>query len=461
MDVSGAVYDTQADELPSSRAQIRALISEIWMLVDYVAGSSSQGLNAVEVPNALKAGSKLTPAELLQVVSDTEERIAAGAGAIQPYDRAQMQIVRDALNVLVRPASGLTVAYTTMFVGPLRRRAASRVNLAQDAYSNLAGTADWHRRWQNLILVLTIAFTLMAALESAKVAFGKALLQNLDLLRAEQAALSAEKVKVELSLDTPAAASLRLDEDAGSSSSQLPPVTSYRLCDRALVRFARTQLPPAFIHQGKSDIPPLSYATAEERDVCGRDYILMTNLGIVRVELQRYGRNWAGLEGSVLAPPGSPAASRQPPADDAGPTGSDDGQKDNSQKDLEFAIVPMLLVIGNFALPVLFGLIGSAIFVILDNYLKTRDSTLHPRDFFLAWVRLALGLVVGACVGLFSSSYAPVQPVAGTQNASALIATLTLSASGVAFLAGFGVEAVFSRLQSLVNRIFTLPAQAK
>ena len=91
-----------------------------------------------------------------------------------------------------------------------RRRAASRINLAQDAYGNLAARAWGHRHLQRLILILAIAFTGLAVWESAKVAFGKALLQNLDLLRAEQTLLNAEKVKLEMSLGPPAAAQTEL-----------------------------------------------------------------------------------------------------------------------------------------------------------------------------------------------------------------------------------------------------------
>ena len=169
-----------------------------------------------------------------------------------------------------------------------------------------------------------------------------------------------------------------------------------------------------------------------------------------------YSQNWPGMVGSVFAATRNLLTCRELSCGDAGPAGLQPGQKD-----VEFRIAPVLLVWGNLVLPIIFGFIGSALFVTLDHYLKIHDSTLHPRDYFLAPVRLALGLVVGACVGLFSSSYGPVQPVAGTQSASALIGALTLTASGVAFLAGFGVEAVFSLLQSLISRVFSLPAQAK
>jgi hypothetical protein len=112
---------------------------------------------------------------------------------------------------------------------------------------------------------------------------------------------------------------------------------------------------------------------------------------------------------------------------------------------------------GNYILPVIFGLLGTLVFVILDFYRKVRDSRLDPRDIWLGWVRLALGLVTGSCIGLFSSATAPLD--AGP--AQSVSAALSLSVSGIAFLAGFGVEGVFSMLQTLVSRVFVVADEAR
>jgi len=125
-------------------------------------------------------------------------------------------------------------------------------------------------------------------------------------------------------------------------------------------------------------------------------------------------------------------------------------------EDVEFAIAPALAVHANYVLPLIFAFLGAAAFVILDFYGKVRDSVLVPRDHLLSWIRLGLGLMIGGCIGLLVSSYAPL-PAAGAQ--SGVIASLTLSASGLAFLAGFGVEGVFTLLQTLVRRMFTGDAQ--
>jgi hypothetical protein len=105
---------------------------------------------------------------------------------------------------------------------------------------------------------------------------------------------------------------------------------------------------------------------------------------------------------------------------------------------------------GNYMLPVIFGLLGILVFVILDFYDKLRDSRLDPRDHWLCLIRLVLGLVTGSCIGLFYSASVP----AGASPTESVAAALSLSASGIAFLAGYGVEGVFNMLEGLVSRVF-------
>ena len=128
--------------------------------------------------------------------------------------------------------------------------------------------------------------------------------------------------------------------------------------------------------------------------------------------------------------------------------------------DVEFMIAPMLQVTTNYVLPITFGFVGSLLYVLLDHFTKLRANTLSPRDFPLMVLRLVIGLVVAACVSLLISSSAnpgPAVPgpMSGLPAAGMLVSSLTLSASGITFLAGFGAEAVVVLLQSLVTHLFT------
>ena len=121
----------------------------------------------------------------------------------------------------------------------------------------------------------------------------------------------------------------------------------------------------------------------------------------------------------------------------------------------------MLQVTTNYILPIIFGFLGSLLYVLLDHSTKLRTNTLSPRDFPLMILRVILGLVVAACVSLLISSNASptssIQAASGVPAAGTLVASLTLSASGITFLAGFGAEAVILLLQGLVARLFSAP----
>ena len=71
----------------------------------------------------------------------------------------------------------------------------------------------------------------------------------------------------------------------------------------------------------------------------------------------------------------------------------------------------------------------------------------------LSWGRLALGAVIGACIGLF------VSPTTGTagQTGPALTTAVTLTPSALSFIAGFGVEGIFVALETIIKRVFNIP----
>lgn len=80
-----------------------------------------------------------------------------------------------------------------------------------------------------------------------------------------------------------------------------------------------------------------------------------------------------------------------------------------------------------------------------------RLSLLAPRDLNLAIQQLALGAVMGACIGIFIA-----QPSAGPSGGATVIGPVALSASALSFLAGFGVDAVFATLESVIARVFNV-----
>ena len=108
-------------------------------------------------------------------------------------------------------------------------------------------------------------------------------------------------------------------------------------------------------------------------------------------------------------------------------------------------------ILGTAALPVLYGILGAGAAVLRSISHRIKASTLSPRDFNLSLQQLALGAVIGACIGLFIG-----QP--GEEQA--LIGPVALSISAISFIAGFGVEAVFQAMEALISRIFNIAPAA-
>jgi len=114
----------------------------------------------------------------------------------------------------------------------------------------------------------------------------------------------------------------------------------------------------------------------------------------------------------------------------------------------------LINLLGSSVLPVLYGLLGAIAAVIRSLSHKMRASVLSPRDLQLSIQQLVLGALIGACISLF---------VGGPTNGGStdtLLGPVALSPSAIAFVAGFGVEAVFQTLESLIARIFNIAAPA-
>ncbi len=427
---------------PSSVGYERAILDEVAMLLDYVAGCPAKTLLDLEVFDDAAASGRATPvpAVLARITGLQADLDNVGDGAVAPPDISFLLLARDALNALIRPASGLTVAYTAMVVGNRRGEAVrSRAVLAERAYAGLGPGARLHRFGQYALLAFALLITIVTVWDSTKVALGKSLLHNLVDLRAKQEEVSREKARLEQVLVQPGVLAAGL---------------TIRLCDRSRLLFFA--LPNA-----DGDNHALLDAAAQdavfgspaEQDVCDRDRQLGDSFFLAHEAVNAYVTDWPAMAGAgfdflatiLRAVSHALCTTCQTHADPIVPLAADPIHVDS-----ELLVAPILVVLGNYVLPVLFAMLGAAAFVILDFYGKLRQSLLAPDDHIQSWIRLVLGSVIGACIGLFFSAS---EPVAASLQPD-LIGSLTLTASGVSFLAGFGVEGVFVLLRTLVKRVF-------
>ncbi len=448
------------------------LISEIRMLLDFVTGSPIQTLHDLIIPDPDRPPADTQPqasepptlrnAAILNRLNDLEAKVTGG-GTVTSTDRTFLQLLRDALGTMVRPATGLSIAYTSMVVGRQRGPySLSRAMRAEQAYASLAGPAIRHRWAQRILLGLAVAITAVAVWQSAHVALGRSLLQSVQALETQQAANAQDMTKL-LDATRPQTTPTQLTLGALT----IPAAPILRLCDRprVLAYALRLQGQPA------PHIDELQNATLFEspaqQSLCDRDTVLAAKFAIAHDGLLNFMSDWTSILRSgdsalfsARPKPRQPAprdpriasidpAATAPDIDAPTPPPPSRGA---TAGDVDFAIAPVLLILGNYVLPIVFALLGATVYVILDFYSKVRDSLLAPRDAILSWIRLVLGMVLGACVGLFFSA---ANPNAAAPAGAALADSITLSASGLAFIAGFGVEGVFGMLDSLVRRIFS------
>lgn len=427
----------------------RAILSEIRVMLDYLAANPATTIQDLKFddPENPKEKLGLGLADVLARLDAIDEGLEDQVPRLSHMDLALLQLVRDTLSRLASPASGLSIAYTALITGTpwTRRTERPRTKLAEKAYPDFILTARLHSILQMLLLLLSIGLTGAAVWESTKVALGKSLLQNLAKLRVEQIALISEKAKLESTLDK--ASSDPITPDNIVPGHRLP-LQFFSICDRQYVWHDAALSAGMTLPKDSSKQEIALRSSPAERDTCDRDRLLAINFGIAQGDLRQYSEYWPKLAGNsyeMIA-----AAIRSVECIFGCPSSVKSQVPPGSGNDIELRVAPLLLVWGNYNLPIVFAFLGACIYVILDYFGKLRESRLLPRDSHLSLIRLVLGLVTGACIGLFFSSYGPTSPAASTD----LISSLSLSASGIAFLAGFGVEGVFTMLEGLVSRVF-------
>jgi hypothetical protein len=412
-------------------------LSEVYLLLDHVSANANKTL--ADLDFKLDPNSKVTWIEQICQIAwppqGTEQERAKQAAALI--------LVRDKLNTVARPANGATIAFTVLVAGedgdqpPLWRRlgygrsrevvgvqpaprpgigwgadAPSRTSLARLAYPGLVANAARFRRHYKMLLALLALWLVFTCVLSWNITTGHAI--NLRLQ-----ALDTQKTDIEKKIaEAQTAGAAGGQAIVGSTKPQ--PVTHYCASEDQFSTVAQLQL--------------CDQLTSNRRQYFAASEDLADWLAI-----------WGWLKGISHRLCGS-SNCLEPHA-----SIPQDGQAELNQ---QWAAV-LADVLGNAILPVVYGILGAGAAIVRDIWGKMRDSLLSPRDMTLALAQLALGAVIGACIGLF------VTP-SGSTGASTpgLTGTVTLTTSALSFVAGFGVEGVFVALEGFIKRVFNVGAPA-
>jgi hypothetical protein len=305
----------------------------------------------------------------------------------------------------------------------------SRLSLARCAYPGLIRRAALFNFSFKYIIIPGLFFWLiLTCFLSWDIAAGHAILAHIDALETAKTAIrnkiaAAEAPSATSVGESPASAARPTQDSSGLA----PPLRVVRFCDRPQL------LPPAGKTNTGIEIPQFHDAT--ERQICDEFTEINHNYSNSREDVADWLAPWRFV--------------KYPSHQICG--GERCGMVDMNENDQQWAIV-MVQVLTTAVLPLFYGFLGAGAAVVRIIWGKMRDSLLTPRDLTLSLGQLALGAVIGACIGLFI-----VPSGNGSQGAIGLPAVGTLTPSAVSFIAGFGVEGVFVALESLIKRLFNIP----
>jgi hypothetical protein len=437
----------------------RRLLDEVYLLMDFVSGRADKsitGLTGIRIPGDAAAPDATTTDDIITHIS-TLRFPPAETQPLTARNAAFLLMVKDRLNRMANPATGLTIAFTAMVVGSVReptggepakppgKRASTRLSLAAEAYPGLIRPATTLRRIIIWAITLLLLLTVFTAYTSGVTSFGRSLLDRVDeTLRARAAVAEAIKgIENAKGSETPT------HQDIGTAAcgdGKCTPDLSavvFRLCERPKVLLWRYQQARMALPQGggqPDEAAPEAIEMFEspvQRQVCDQLAEADRNVRRARLDMVHFENRHlalyeapitflASLVSSHVVRPGNESA---------------------------IWIAAVLSALTTYVLPACFTLLGTGVSIVRDIYDKVHQSTLAPRDMPLSFGRLALGMVAGAAIGLF---FSPSQ--AALQGAGGLTGSVSLSAQGLAFLAGYGVDSVFAVFDGLLRRL-SLAAQ--
>lgn len=474
-------------------------LAEVYLLLDYLSGRSDRSLTHA-IADADGSG-KISIEEICRISWPPE-----GSKPEQAAQAATLLLAKDALNSAAKPATGTSIAFTLLVAGDdesaeawrqqghgfanwlrrafsFRKRQAaapprapagpnppaggggsppppggsrgafpsgsnavpSRASLARVAYPGLIGSARRSYWTFNLIIGFLFAWLIMTCALSWNIAAGRAIVARLDAIEKDRAVIDG---KIEKAESAPAggsqAAGTATDPNAAPSqngatqsaavqAANSTPVNRY--CTRPL------RLGPAKTPDGREI---KQFESVTQRQLCDQ----VDENRVLYISSCLHIHSWLtpwrslGLE--------SPAERERACA----PLPTD-------TKSAEIRAIPLsehqrasvlVEILATAVLPIFYGFLGAGAAVVRDIWSKMRDFLLLPRDLTLSLGRLALGAVIGACIGLFIS------PSTGSAPSGATLTTaVALTPSALSFIAGFGVEGVFVALESLIKRVFNIP----
>jgi hypothetical protein len=332
-------------------------------------------------------------------------------------DSALLLCVKDKLNSVAHPANGLTIAYTYMFLEETAReqpeesterqaesiiKKGTRATVAKEAYPGLISSAKRFRCFHRNVARVGAAITIFSAMLLWLVVYGVQLTSRFE---EDQKRVTEETSQIYAIVDK--------ENAALAAASQTHDSVPAR-CDGDLAKQSN-----------------------QIRMLCNQWSYYQARYDKSINDVAAFANKWPSAW--LMIPfPTAPTLQQNRAGDVVA-----------RQEDVQ-SITLVLSACASYVLPVLFGLVGTIASFLRDISNRITGSILSPRDETLAIIRLILGAIAGLAVGLFFT------PSTTAAQISAGAGVLTLSASGIAFLAGYGADGFFRLMDALITRLFSL-----
>ncbi|MDQ1080028.1 hypothetical protein [Pseudoroseomonas cervicalis] len=428
------------------------LLDEIYLLLDFIATRNDHGLECLEAKIPMEGGSAAggtgTRQQVLQRIAELQFPPPARPGR-DAADVAFLMLVKDRLAQQARPANGMTIAFTEMVLmgsrssviaGQAPGRAgllpsSHRPGLARNAYPELRSYAWWTKWIWRVCIGLLMALALWTAWLTMHVEAGRILLDRLatatrSYQTAAQAVAAADRPVTATIAGVPPPA---VQPVADGLIQPLQPPYHLGFCDRAL----RLQALP---RQDAAYFPNLPvFENAMQRSLCSPLWDADREINSARARLVTF-----------IAP-------SLPRLDFI--TLRDESSAKTDSREQEWRADDIARLLSRHMLPLAFAVLGAGVSILRDFTQRMHASVLAPRDLPMAFSRLALGIAAGLAMGLFQSDLGVVPELGGITAPAAARGGWTQH--GLAFLAGYGLDAVFSFLDDQLRRLrrSTDPAQ--
>lgn len=370
------------------------------------------------------------------------ERAGADAISRDPEATAFLFGARDTLNAVAAPADAYTIAFTGFYTGALPEAGVLR---HRKDFAEMRTQARISKLVLGAMAAVGVVLVVLAVHLSVHATVGKTVLEQ---VARTDAALSAIDREIAVA-----------DVRALSSMEQKPGVwsaTMPRLCDRMALMAGMASRPDSIVH---------GFEGPEHWLLCDRRREAKLRNDVAKSELATWIDATTGMTpravgreparfGTAHASTGEDVARVEPQPQEPGfsfaswiswlPGLSVRDPSKHTQYTSEQVGWALIGALAVYYLPVLFGMLGGAVYAVRRLNQKILGSELHPRDWRHAVLRIFMAFLIGGCIGLFFRSDGTAIGDTGSE--------ITLSIAALAFLAGYSVEVVFRFFDLLIGQ---------